>query len=118
MSGHNAGNELAGGYLGACDPGAGNSIIVEKYGQLFELVSAAAEARTLVAPTRPGVLCVVRMKTDGGDITLTAAEGLNVTGNTSAVFADVGDQLVLISVSATTGYRWEILVNTGSVSLS
>lgn len=120
MSGHNAGNEMAFGGLGGCDPGASGVISVEKFGQLFELVSGAAnESRTLLAPTRPGVLATIRLKTDGGgDVTVTCTAGLNVSANTAAVFADAGDQLVLLSVSATTGYRWEILVNTGSVSLS
>lgn len=119
MSGHNAGNELAEALLGH-DPGNGGVISVQKFGQLFEMVSteSGGETRTLLAPTRPGMQCVLRQKTDGGDIVVTAAEGLNVAGNTAATFADVGDQLVLVAVSATTGYRWEILVNTGSVSLA
>ncbi len=54
----------------------------------------------------------------GGDATVTASNGLNVAGNTQAVLADAGDLLELVSVSHTTGYRWEILVNTGSVALS
>lgn len=119
MSGHNAGNELAEALRGY-DPGNGGVISVQKFGQIFEMVSteSGGETRTLLAPTRPGIQCVLRMKTDGGDIAVTAAEGLNVAGNTVATFEDVGDQLVLIAVSASTGYRWEIAVNTGSVGLA
>lgn len=100
------------------DPGAGGTIRPTKQGQICELVSAAAEARTLANPDRPGIRLHLRMKTDGGDVTVTGANGLNVAGNTAAVYADVGDALELISVSHTSGYRWEILVNTGSVALS
>jgi hypothetical protein len=100
------------------DPGAGGRIVVEKDLQLCELVTAAAEARTLANPTKAGIRLTIRMKTDGGDATVTASNGLNVTGNTTATFADVGDLLELISVSHTTGFRWEILVNTGSVALA
>lgn len=100
------------------DPGASGRIAPEKDLAICEMVTAAAEARTLANPTKAGNRLTLRLKTDGGDCTVTAANGLNVTGNTQAVFADVGDQLELISVSHTTGYRWEILVNTGSVALS
>lgn len=100
------------------DPGAGKTIHTNEDLQICELVTAAAEARTLANPTKAGNRLTLRMKTDGGDCTVTASNGLNVAGNTAAVFADVGDQLELISVSHTTGFRWEILVNTGSVSLS
>lgn len=100
------------------DPGAGGRIQTEEDLKVCELVTAAAEARTLANPTKVGNRLTLRMKTDGGDCTVTAAGGLNVAGNTTAVFADVGDQLELISVSTTTGFRWEILVNTGSVALS
>lgn len=100
------------------DPGAGKTIATMEDLQVCELVTAAAEARTLANPTKVGNRLTLRMKTDGGDCTVTASNGFNVAGNTVATFADVGDQLELISVSHTTGYRWEILVNTGSVGLA
>ena len=51
---------------------------------------------------------------------MTAANGLNVAANNTAVFNAVGEQLFMTSVeTATAGtFRWEILVNTGSVALS
>ena len=100
------------------DPGAGKRIETMKDLQVCELVTLAAEARTLANPTKVGNRLTLRLKTDGGDCTVTASNGFNVAGNTQAVFADVGDQLELISVSHTTGFRWEVLVNTGSVALS
>ena len=118
MGTHNAPRNLHQASLGQADPGDAGVIGIENYGAIVELVSAAAETRTLATPLRPGILATIRMKTDGGDITMTAAGTLNVAANNTAVFADVGDQLVLLSVSATTGYRWEIVVNTGSVALS
>ena len=100
------------------DPGNAGTIRPTMNFQICEMVSAEGETRTLINPSRPGIRFLVRMKTDGGDITLTSTNGLNVAGNTAAVFADVGDQVELVSVTHTSGYRWEILVNTGSVSLS
>ena len=119
MSGHNAGHDLAEALLG-CDPGNGGSISVEKFGQVFEMVSTVAggETRKLLPPTRHGVQCVLRCKTHVGNIVVTAAEGLNVAANTVATFDAAGEQLLLVSVSATTGCRWEILVNTGGVGLA
>ena len=103
---------------GMSDPGNAKTILVTEDLQICEMVSTGTETRTLANPTKAGIRFVLRMLTDGGDITVTAANGLNVTGNTAAVFADVGDLLSLVSVSHTTGYRWEIEINTGSVSLS
>ena len=99
------------------DPGAGGRIEISGDLQICELITLAAEPRTLDDPTKAGIRLVIRMKTDGGDCTVTAANGFNVDGDTQAVFANVGDQLELISVSATTGYRWEILVNAGPAAL-
>ena len=119
MSGHRVASDMANAPLGTADPGDAGRITIDKYGQLVEMGSATgAETRTLSAPTDPGILATLRMKEDNGDIVVTASAGLNVAGNTTAPFADVGDQIVLLSVSATTGYRWEIVVNTGSVALA
>ena len=118
MSAHNAPYKMAQGPIDKMDPGDGGTITINDYGGLVELVSTGAETRTLAAPGKAGILATIRMKTDGGDITMTAAATLNVAANNTAVFADVGDQLVLLSVSASSGFRWEIVVNTGSVALS
>lgn len=100
------------------DPGSGG--LIDPFGdmQICELTTIASESRTLANPTKPGIRFTLRFKTDGGDCTITTSNGLNVIGDTQAVFADVGDLLELVSVSHTTGYRWEILVNTGSVALT
>ena len=103
---------------GMADPGNAGRINVSEDLQICEMVSAAAETRTLANPTKPGVRFVLRLLTDGGDVTVTAANGLNVTGNTVATFADASDLLSLVSVTHTSGYRWEIEVNVGAVALS
>lgn len=102
------------------DPGDGKIITVNLDLQTCELVTGASgETRTLTVPTKPGIRFTLRLLTDGGgDAVVTSANGMNVTGHTIATFADAGDQLDLISVTHTTGYRWEILTNTGSVAMS
>ena len=76
---------------------------------------ASAETRILANPTKPGIRFILRLHTDGGGVaTVSVANGLNAALETSAVFADAGDSLSLISVSLTaTTYRWEVLVQTG-----
>ena len=101
------------------DPGAGGTIRVSEDLQICEMVSATAETRTLAAPTKAGIRFVLRLLTDGGTVTVTAAAGLNVALNTTATFADASDILSLISVSLTsTTYRWEIAEGNVGVTLS
>jgi len=120
MSIHRIHHDLYKGAKKLADPGDAGTIRVTEDLQICEMVTTAAggETRTLQNPTKPGILFTLRLLTDGGDATVTGANGLNVTGNTIAAFEDDGDLLHMISVTHTTGYRWEILVNTGAVSLS
>lgn len=98
------------------DPGDAGTITVAQDLQICEMVSATNETRTLANPTKPGIRFHLRMLTDGGDIVVTAANGLNSSLETIATFADVGDFLSLISVSTAAAYRWEILEgNVGTV---
>lgn len=98
------------------DPGPGGHI--DPFGdlQICELVTTSAESRTLADPTKAGIRFTLRLKTDGGDCTVTAANGFDVDGNTEAVFADAGDLLEMISVSRAEGYRWEVI--SGSAALT
>lgn len=103
------------------DPGDAKTIRFTEDLQICEMVSTTigGETRTLAAPTKPGIRAVVRMMTDGGDIVMAAAAGLNVSLNTSATFAEASDMLSLISVSLTaTTYRWQILEGNIGVTLA
>ena len=100
------------------DPGNAKTIRVTQDLQICEMVSAASETRTLANPTKAGIRFVLRLLTDGGDVAVTAANGLNVTGNTVATFEEASDLLSLISVSTSSGFRWQIDVNVGAVALS
>lgn len=104
------------------DPGDGGTIRVEGPDgqdlQICEMVSTGSETRTLADPTKQGIRLIVRLLTDGGDVVVTAANGLNQTGNTQATFADPSDLLQLISAKYSGGFRWDILHNIGSVALA
>lgn len=98
------------------DPGNGGNIKFNQNFQICEMTSGASgETRTLDNPDRPGIHCAIRLMTDGGgDVVLTAANGLNASLDTVATFADAGDFLPLLSVTQSAGsYRWEI--NEGNV---
>lgn len=101
------------------DPGDAGTIRVWKDMQICEMVSGASgETRTLAAPDRPGIRFTLRLKTHGGgNVVVTAAEGLNPDLETEATFNTASDILSLVSVSTSTGYRWEIAEgNVGSVA--
>lgn len=99
------------------DPGDGKTITVREDLSICELVSVAAETRILANPTKSGIRFILRMKTDGGDIVVTASNGFNATaGETKATFNDASDLLNLISVEKTAAtatspavFRWQIM---------
>lgn len=100
------------------DPGDAGIIHVSEDLQILEIVTTAAETRTLADPTKAGIRFVLRLFTDGGNLVVTAAGGLNAAGNTQATFADASDMLELVSVKTSTGFRWQINKNVGAVSLA
>lgn len=93
------------------DPGNAGTIRVTEDLQICEMVSVAAETRTLAAPTKSGIRLVLRLKTDGGDVVVTASNGFNNAGESKATFNDASDLLNLLSVeTATPGtFRWQIM---------
>jgi hypothetical protein len=109
---HRIHNDLYEGPKKLDDPGDGKTIQVTEDLQICEMVSVAAETRTLLDPTKPGIRFTLRLLTDGGDVIVYAAQGFNVQLETYATFADAGDTLELLSVTKTEGYpgvfRWQI----------
>lgn len=93
------------------DPGDGGIIRPTADLQVCEMVSSTTETRTLANPTKPGIRFLLRMLTDGGDIVVSAENGLNPALDTEVTFDDAGDFIELLSVTlvANTSYRWEIL---------
>lgn len=104
------------------DPGNAGEIRVTEDLQIMEMVSVAAETRTLKAPTKSGLRFVLRLMTDGGDVLVTAENGFNSDGDTVARFADASDLLSLISVEYSAGppktYRWELADGNTGVTIS
>jgi hypothetical protein len=119
MSANTLNNQLYLAEAVAADPGAGGTIVVEKSLAVCNLVSAAAEARTLGRPLRQGVIISIHMKTDGGDITLTVTGGYDESGDTTYVFSDPGQFITLQSFYDGTNYYWRKIADhaSGNVSL-
>lgn len=108
MSAHRAAADLYLAPIQLKDPGNAGSIKADRGMCFVQLVSAAAETRTLARPERIGVMLTLHMKTDGGDITLTVTGGFNETGDTTFTFSDPGQWATFISCYDGTNYFWRL----------
>ena len=119
MSGHRITADLLKADFNQGDPGTGGTITAEGNWTVVELISAAAEEtsalrRTLADPVKSGQVIVLTLKTDGGDLGVYNATGVNTSGssNNTITFGDAGDTVVLTSVpNGTSGYRLIITAN-------
>jgi predicted RecA/RadA family phage recombinase len=94
------------------DPGASGAIPVLRSGHV-DLVTAAAETRTIPIPTYAGQSILLGFKTDGGNCVVTAAVGVNQTGNNTLTFADAGDAIELVGVTKGSALVWRVRSNDG-----
>ena len=94
------------------DPGNAGAIPVTESGHC-PIVTAAAETRTLAAPSYAGQMLSVAMKTDGGDCVVTCATGVNQTGNNTITLNDAGDSVVLVGIESGANKRWRVVANDG-----
>lgn len=88
------------------DPGASGTINHDRYFQVVQLVSLAAETRTLARPKKLGAIMMLNFKTNGGNITLTVTGGYNLTADTVYVFTTAGQALFLQAQYDGTNYFW------------
>lgn len=95
------------------DPGNAGAIPVTRSGHV-EIVTAAAETRTIAAPSFVGQQLLLSMKTDGGDAVVTVATTVNQTGNNTITFNDAGDSVLLIAKASGANKRWSVVVNDGA----
>lgn len=95
------------------DPGASGAIPITASGHV-EIVTAAAETRTLAAPSFIGQMLLVSLKTDGGDCVVTCATTVNQTGNNTITLGDAGDAVLLVAKANGTDKRWSVVSNDGA----
>lgn len=97
------------------DPGDAGTLAPRTWG-ICPLVSATAETRTLADPAYAGQLLLMYLKTDGGDITMTASSGVNPTGNTTITWDTAGECLLLMAVESGSSLVWRIVGGTATPS--
>lgn len=95
------------------DPGNAGAIPVAADGHV-DIVTAAAETRTLAAPTNVGQMLLIGMKTDGGDCVITCATTVNQTGNNTITLNDAGDAVLLVAKANGANKRWSVVSNDGA----
>lgn len=94
------------------DPGNAGAIPVTASGSV-NIVTTAAQTRTIAAPSERGQQLSLSMQTDGGDCVITVATGINQTGNTTITMNDAGDSILLIGVQVGANLRWRVAYNDG-----
>ncbi|HOD83748.1 MAG TPA: DUF2190 family protein [Phycisphaerae bacterium] len=95
------------------DPGAAGAIPVTDSGHC-DLVTAAAETRTLAAPTYAGQMLMLSLKTDGGNCVITCATTVNQTGDNTITMGDAGDAVLLVGKVNGSNKRWSVVSNDGA----
>lgn len=96
------------------DPGDTAEINPDRQFGVVELVSAGAETRTLADPKFAGQFLLLQFKTDNGDVTITADSAVDQDGNTSIVFDDAGDMVLLVGVQDTAdNFEWRTVTADG-----
>ena len=98
MASHNIGHKIFEAQSECKDPGASGTFAINQSVSCINLVSAAAEARTMPDPAKAGCLVLLHHYTDGGDITVTFSTAFTEDGATTFVFSEVGQMLLLMSV--------------------
>ena len=95
------------------DPGNGQAIPVTASGHV-DIVTAAAETRSLAVPTFAGQEILLSMKTDGGDCVVTVADPHIDGTNNTITFNDVGDTVKLSAGVSGSGFVWRLGFNVGA----
>jgi predicted RecA/RadA family phage recombinase len=94
------------------DPGNAGAIPVTASGHV-DIVTAAAETRTLAAPSFNGQELLISLKTDGGNCVITCATTVNQTGNNTITLDDAGDAILLVAKQNGADKRWSVVSNDG-----
>jgi len=119
MSGNTAIFTVYGSDHEFADPGDAAAIVPDRQRAVCPMVStvSAGETNTLPDPEFMGQEVTLCFKTDGGDRVVTAATGINQTGNTVMTFADAGDMIALRAIQSGSNVVWRVMANDG-VALS
>ena len=115
MSSHSASFDLFGAPVNLSDPGNAGTITVDRTPCVCEIVSTAAQTRTLARPEYVGAELTITMITDGGDVTVTVTGGYNENGDTTFVLSDVGQFYKFVALQTSAGVKfWRLVAFHGS----
>lgn len=114
MSSHRVLHDIFEAPFAETDPGASGTLTSTRWFGCWPIVTAAAEARTLAQPTKAGMVTIVALKTDGGNLTLTVTGGYNPDADTDLTFGDAGDYAVFVSVDVGGSFYWRSISGVGS----
>lgn len=84
-------------------------------GQAIVTFTPVAESNTLPNPTAAGVKLILWMKTKTCNRVITATTAFDSSGNSAIGLNTEGDVVVLKSVPSTTGFKWQLIKNSGAV---
>ena len=84
-------------------------------GQAIVTFTPVAESNTLPNPTAAGVKLILWAKTLVCNRVITATTAFDSTGNNVIALNTAGDVVVLKSVPSTTGFKWQLIKNSGAV---
>jgi hypothetical protein len=96
------------------DPGDAGTITVDRDRAVCPVVTATTETRTLAQPTKAGIMCMVVLDTDGGDLTMTVTGGYNNDDDTSVVLDDAGDFILFVAIKEGANYYWRVVAQEGT----
>lgn len=92
-----------------------NQVISPSGATTFDSSSAAITDCTLPVPVQAGVIKVLlQVGTGTNNVVVNSLFTTGTTSQTSATMNAAGESLLLVS----TGSRWQVVINTGSVSMS
>lgn len=95
------------------DPGDAGQLPIDRSGHV-PVVTAAAETRTVAAPSFIGQELLIYMKTDAGDCVITFAAAYNELGTTIYTLSEVGQFIKLSAVESGSAIVWRSVAQAGS----
>jgi len=102
-------------FVTVADPGDTNTIAASTQTNFIcSIVTAGAETRVLGAPNFVGQKAIITLGTDGGDLTMTNADGWldGATSDDVATFADAADSMV-VEAHGTAVTDWRVTSEKG-----
>lgn len=113
-------DQFQAGDMYAIADAASATFVIDRSPAYIGLKSVATETRTIARPTVRGASLLIAHETDGGDITVTVTGGYNENGDTTFVFTDPGQFMVLESMyeSVAAVYQWRKVADHNSTNSS